>query len=152
MKAVRIVTTAAFATIALGSVALAQGKGVERLYILECGQGHTGDMSRWTLFRDTFSWLHLPWSKVLRIRINPPHASDSGSYVGTMTTGGTPHRVITKLNSVINEVVREPEFSTHFAALGYEMTGGTVEDFAKFIRDDTARYARLIKALGDVIE
>jgi tripartite-type tricarboxylate transporter receptor subunit TctC len=69
-----------------------------------------------------------------------------------MTTGGTPHRVITKLNSVINEVVREPEFSTRFAALGYEMTGGTVEDFATFIRDDTARYARLIKALGDVIE
>ncbi len=28
--------------------ALAQGNGVERLYVLECGQGHTGDMSRWT--------------------------------------------------------------------------------------------------------
>ena len=29
---------------------------------------------------------------------------------------------------------------------------GTVEDFATFIRDDTARYAHLIRALGDVIE
>ena len=37
-------------------------------------------------------------------------------------------------------------------ALGYEMTGGTVEGSATFIRDDTTRYARLIKALGDVIE
>jgi len=73
-------------------------------------------------------------------------------YVGIMTTGGTPHDVIAKLNSAINEVVRESEFSTHFAALGYEMTGGTVEDFATFIRDDTARYARLIKTLGDLIE
>src|SRR3989449_10543054 len=44
----KIATTAAFATIALASVAFAQGKGVERLYILECGQGHTGDLSRWT--------------------------------------------------------------------------------------------------------
>ena len=44
----RIAATAAFATIALASAAFAQGKGVERLYILECGQGHTGDMSRWT--------------------------------------------------------------------------------------------------------
>src|SRR5215471_17798833 len=44
----KVATTAAFATIALASAALAQGKGVERLYILECGQGHTGDMSRWT--------------------------------------------------------------------------------------------------------
>jgi len=72
-------------------------------------------------------------------------------YVGIMTTGGT-RDVIAKLNSVINEVVQESEFSVHFAALGYEMTGGTVEDFATFIRDDTARYARLIKPLGDVIE
>jgi tripartite-type tricarboxylate transporter receptor subunit TctC len=72
-------------------------------------------------------------------------------YVGIMTTGGTPPDVIAKLNSAINGVVREPEFSTHFAALGYEMTGGSVEDFATFIRDDTARYARLIKALGGAI-
>jgi N-acyl homoserine lactone hydrolase len=48
MKAVRIATTAAFATIALPSAAFAQGRGVEPLCILECGQGHTGDMSRWT--------------------------------------------------------------------------------------------------------
>src|ERR1700746_1703812 len=39
---------AALATIALACAVFAQGKGVERLYILECGQGHTGDMSRWT--------------------------------------------------------------------------------------------------------
>src|SRR5260221_10175245 len=44
----KIATTASFAAIALASAAFAQGKGVERMYILECGQGHTGDMSRWT--------------------------------------------------------------------------------------------------------
>jgi glyoxylase-like metal-dependent hydrolase (beta-lactamase superfamily II) len=44
----KIATTAAFTAIAFASAAFAQGKGVERLYILECGQGHTGDMSRWT--------------------------------------------------------------------------------------------------------
>src|ERR1700751_5217611 len=44
----KIATTPAFAAAALASAAFAQGKGVERLHILECGQGHTGDMSRWT--------------------------------------------------------------------------------------------------------
>jgi tripartite-type tricarboxylate transporter receptor subunit TctC len=73
-------------------------------------------------------------------------------YVGIMTTGGTPRDVIAKINAAINEVVREPDFSTHFAALGYEMTGGTVEEFATFIRDDTARYARLMQAIGRTIE
>ena len=44
----RIQVIAAFAALAFAPAALAQSGGVERLYILECGQGHTGDMSRWT--------------------------------------------------------------------------------------------------------
>jgi hypothetical protein len=32
------------------------------------------------------------------------------------------------------------------------MTGGTVEEFATFIRDDTARYARLMREIGGTIE
>ncbi len=73
-------------------------------------------------------------------------------YVGIMTTGGAPRDVIARINAAINEIVREPEFSSHFTALGYEMTGGTVEEFATFIRDDTARYARLMQAIGGAIE
>jgi tripartite-type tricarboxylate transporter receptor subunit TctC len=73
-------------------------------------------------------------------------------YVGIMTTGGTPREIISKLNAAINEVMREPEFSAHFTALGYEMTGGTPEEFATFIRQDTARYARVIQAIGGAIE
>jgi N-acyl homoserine lactone hydrolase len=45
MKALKFVTIAA-AVIAVAPAAFAEG--VERMYILECGQGHTGDMSRWT--------------------------------------------------------------------------------------------------------
>ena len=48
MNAVRLTAAAAVAAVAFAPAALAQSKGVERLYILECGQGHTGDMSRWT--------------------------------------------------------------------------------------------------------
>jgi tripartite-type tricarboxylate transporter receptor subunit TctC len=76
----------------------------------------------------------------------------ASGYVGIMTTGGTPREVIAKLNAAINTVIREPEFSTHFTALGYEMTGGTAEEFAAFIREDTARYAQVIQAIGGPIE
>jgi N-acyl homoserine lactone hydrolase len=48
MQVVKLTAIAAMAAIAFAPAALGQGKGVERLYILECGQGHTGDMSRWT--------------------------------------------------------------------------------------------------------
>jgi len=73
-------------------------------------------------------------------------------YTGIMVTGGTPRDVVLKINAAINAVVREPEFASHFAALGYEMTGGTVEEFAAFIKDDTARYARLMRTIGGTID
>jgi N-acyl homoserine lactone hydrolase len=48
LNAIKLTAVVAGAIVAFASAALAQGKGIERLYILECGQGHTGDMSRWT--------------------------------------------------------------------------------------------------------
>jgi N-acyl homoserine lactone hydrolase len=47
MKALSFAVVAA-AALVFAPAAFAQGKGVERMYVLECGQGHTGDMSRWT--------------------------------------------------------------------------------------------------------
>ena len=44
--------------------------------------------------------------------------------------------VIAKLNASINEVIHEPEFAKKFAALGYDMVGGTAEGFGKFLKDD----------------
>jgi glyoxylase-like metal-dependent hydrolase (beta-lactamase superfamily II) len=48
MKHVRLTVAAAAWAIAFAPAAFAQAKGIERLYVLECGQGHTGDLSRWT--------------------------------------------------------------------------------------------------------
>jgi N-acyl homoserine lactone hydrolase len=47
MKALKFAAVAV-AAMAFAPAALAQGKGVEKMYILDCGQGDTGDMSRWT--------------------------------------------------------------------------------------------------------
>lgn len=76
-----------------------------------------------------------------------PKYSTTG-YVGIMTTGGTPPEIVGKLNAALNAVVREPEFAGTFAAFGYEMVGGTVEDFASFLKEDIERYRRLTLAAG----
>jgi tripartite-type tricarboxylate transporter receptor subunit TctC len=69
-------------------------------------------------------------------------------YVGIMVTGGTPPEIVQRLNASINEIVREPDFAKHFAAFGYEMVGGSIEDFASFLKDDIERYRRLTRAAG----
>jgi tripartite-type tricarboxylate transporter receptor subunit TctC len=73
-------------------------------------------------------------------------------YVGVMVTGGTPPAIIRTLNTAINEVLREDDFSRRFAELGYEMKGGSVEEFESFLDRDIARYAELMKSLGGQIE
>src|SRR3569833_477905 len=46
MSLVRLFAIAAL--VASPSLALAQSKGVDKLYVIDCGQGHASDMSRWT--------------------------------------------------------------------------------------------------------
>jgi tripartite-type tricarboxylate transporter receptor subunit TctC len=76
-----------------------------------------------------------------------PNYEQTG-YVGIMVTGGTPGPIIAKLNASINEVLREPEFAKKFTALGYDMVGGTVEGFGKFLKDDIEFYRRLTQSAG----
>jgi tripartite-type tricarboxylate transporter receptor subunit TctC len=76
-----------------------------------------------------------------------PNYSQTG-YVGIMATGGTPAATIAKLNTDINAVIREPEFSKRFAAFGYDMIGGSAAEFEKFLRDDIERYRGLTAAAG----
>jgi tripartite-type tricarboxylate transporter receptor subunit TctC len=73
-------------------------------------------------------------------------------YVGIMTTGGTPAEPVRRLNAAINEVVRDAEFTRRFAEFGYDMVGGTPEEFAVFLRQDIERYRRIAKAAGIVPE
>jgi tripartite-type tricarboxylate transporter receptor subunit TctC len=69
-------------------------------------------------------------------------------YVGIMVTGGTPADVVQRLNAAINDVVRDPDFSRRFAEFGYDMVGGSVADFATFIKQDIARYLNITRDAG----
>jgi tripartite-type tricarboxylate transporter receptor subunit TctC len=55
-------------------------------------------------------------------------------YVGVMVTGGTPPAIVKTLNAAINAVIRDDGFNRRFAELGYEMKGGSAEEFANFSR------------------
>jgi tripartite-type tricarboxylate transporter receptor subunit TctC len=86
---------------------------------------------------------------------NIPSFSEAGlpdyaatGYVGIMVTGGTPADVVQKLNAAINDVVRDPDFSRRFAEFGYDMVGGSVAEFATFLKQDIARYLKITKDAG----
>jgi tripartite-type tricarboxylate transporter receptor subunit TctC len=76
-----------------------------------------------------------------------PNFSAAG-FVGIMTTGGTPADTVQKLNTAINEVIHEADFAKKFSDLGYEMVGGTVDEFTTYLKQDIERYRRLTTAAG----
>jgi tripartite-type tricarboxylate transporter receptor subunit TctC len=84
----------------------------------------------------------------------PPFAEEglpnyaATGYVGIMVTGRTPAPVVQKLNAAFNRIVRDPDFANRFAAFGYEMVGGSVEEFAGFLKEDIERYRGITQAAG----
>ncbi|MGH6707868.1 MAG: Bug family tripartite tricarboxylate transporter substrate binding protein [Bradyrhizobium sp.] len=73
-----------------------------------------------------------------------PNFNNAG-YVGIMAAGATPRELRETINRAIQDVIKQPEFRQRFAALGYDMVGGTVDEFADFIKSDTARYGEIAK-------
>lgn len=60
----------------------------------------------------------------------------------------TPRDVIARLNAEINKALADPEMKTRFAAQGVEFVGGTPEQAERFIRGESERWGKVIKAQG----
>jgi tripartite-type tricarboxylate transporter receptor subunit TctC len=67
---------------------------------------------------------------------------------GIMVPAGTPKPVIAKLNTEINAILKEPEVAAKLHAAGFDLIGGTPEDFAILIRGENEKWAPVIRKLG----
>jgi tripartite-type tricarboxylate transporter receptor subunit TctC len=50
--------------------------------------------------------------------------------------------------SSYNKILKSPDMQTRFINDGSEPIGGSQEEFAKFIREEISKYAKLIKVIG----
>lgn len=60
----------------------------------------------------------------------------------------TPAAIIMKLNRAINEVANEPANKARFRELNLTPVGGTPQDMAKFKREETERWTKVIRDAG----
>jgi tripartite-type tricarboxylate transporter receptor subunit TctC len=77
---------------------------------------------------------------------------DFSLWGGYFAPRATPDDVVRRLNAEINRIVTEPELKARFEAEGSAATPMTPERFDRFVRDEVAKYARLIKATGTILE
>jgi tripartite-type tricarboxylate transporter receptor subunit TctC len=73
---------------------------------------------------------------------------DAIGWFGLLAPAGTPAAVVAKLSADANEVLAEPEVRQKMLALGAEPSGNSPEQFARFIRDDMAKWSKLMAERG----
>ena len=69
-------------------------------------------------------------------------------WFGLLAPVATPATVVGKLSADANRVLAEPEVRARMQALGADPGGNTPEEFARFIRDDQAKWSKLMRDAG----
>ncbi len=75
-----------------------------------------------------------------------------GTWFGILAPVNTPRDVVVRLNAEIVKIVNAPDFKKKMEDIGAEPIGNTPEQMAKQIKDDTERFAKLVKDAGVSID
>ena len=71
---------------------------------------------------------------------------------GVMVAAGTPQAIVARLNSEIDKALKDAGLRDRLTAQGLEVVGGTVQQFADFVRRDTERWRGAVEASGAKID
>src|SRR5262245_13398857 len=69
-------------------------------------------------------------------------------WLGVFIPAGTPPAIAARLHTEIDKALAEATIRESFLQSGQEPAGGSVEGFAAFVRDEFAKYGRLVKELN----
>jgi tripartite-type tricarboxylate transporter receptor subunit TctC len=70
---------------------------------------------------------------------------EADSWTGLVVPAGTPPAVVARLQAEVAKMVAAPDVRERFATMGAEGVGSTSAEFAKYLAEETARYAKLVK-------
>jgi len=75
-----------------------------------------------------------------------------GTWFGVLAPAGTPKDIVTRLNAEMVKIINTPDFKKRMAEVGAEPIGNSPTEMVKQIKDDTDKYARLVKEAKVIIE
>src|SRR5947207_3741666 len=71
---------------------------------------------------------------------------------GILVAAGTPRPIVQRLNTEINAILKDPSVKSTLNAQGFELVGGSPEDFATLIRSESDKWAPVIRKTGARID
>ena len=69
---------------------------------------------------------------------------DTGVWFGILGPAGMPKAIIDKISNAANSALKDPDVLKQLTAQGLDARGGSPEEFAIFIKNETERWARVI--------
>jgi tripartite-type tricarboxylate transporter receptor subunit TctC len=69
-------------------------------------------------------------------------------WFGVLAPAATPRPTVAKISADVNRVLAEREVRERMLGLGADPSGDTPEEFARFIREDQAKWSKLMKEAG----
>jgi tripartite-type tricarboxylate transporter receptor subunit TctC len=73
---------------------------------------------------------------------------EAGSWYAFLTRAGTPRAIIERLNREATTAIRSPDVHAKLVASGVDPDPVTPEQLGAKIRQETARWAKVVKAAG----
>jgi tripartite-type tricarboxylate transporter receptor subunit TctC len=73
---------------------------------------------------------------------------EATTWTGIVAPVGTPKPIIARLNTELQQMAAGPTFRERVNAIGSEPMSGTPEQFGEFIRNESAKWAEVIKRAG----
>jgi tripartite-type tricarboxylate transporter receptor subunit TctC len=70
---------------------------------------------------------------------------DFASWYGLWAPKGLSADMVTKIQTEVTKIVERPDVKEQFALLGFEPIGSTPDYFAKYIKDEMAKYQEIVK-------
>ena len=77
---------------------------------------------------------------------------DVSIWLGVLAPAGTPADIIARVNSEIAKVMNDPEMKAQLAKSGIEPLVSTPQEFAATIKNDTAKWGKVVKASGASVD
>jgi tripartite-type tricarboxylate transporter receptor subunit TctC len=77
---------------------------------------------------------------------------EATTWTGVVAPVGMPRAIVTKLNAEIVQMVASPSYREKVTAIGSDPMSSTPEQFAEFIRKESAKWAEVIKRSGAKID
>jgi tripartite-type tricarboxylate transporter receptor subunit TctC len=73
---------------------------------------------------------------------------DATAWIGLLAPAGLPPAITDRISGDTQRIMRQPEVRQALVSQGFEVVGGTPDEFASFIRAETDKWTRIVKLTG----